>query len=70
MIRTQGNNVDCINKIGGWRMSTYADIQLPNELYQVVENIIVEIPTSILLLPKKIESISIILMNLLPKWRN
>ena len=51
-------------------MSTYADIQLPNELYQVVENIIVEIPTSILLLPKKIESISIILMNLLPKWRN
>lgn len=35
-------------KIGGWRVSTYADTKLPNELYQVVENQILEIQTSIL----------------------
>ena len=35
-----------INKIGGWRVSKSVNIKLPNELYQVVENQIVEIPTS------------------------
>ena len=28
--------LDFINQIGGWGMSTYADIKLPNELHQVV----------------------------------
>ena len=37
--------LDFDNKIGRWRVSKYVDIKLPNELYQVVENQIVEIRT-------------------------
>ena len=65
--------MDFIDKIGGWRMSTYAGTKLPSRLYQVVEKQIVEIPTATLLKPpkkKKLKSISIILMNLLVTWRN
>ena len=54
-------------------MSKYADAKLPNELCHVVENQLVEIPTSILfLLPLKIEKfnlMSMILMILLVKLR-
>ena len=32
--------------MGGWIVSKYVDIELPNEFYQVVENQIVEILTS------------------------
>ena len=35
-----------INKIGGWRVSKYVDIKLPNDFYQVVEHQLVEISTS------------------------
>ena len=52
-------------------MSKYADIKLPNELYQVVENIIVEIPTSIFCLPlkEKFNLMSMMLMILLVNLR-
>ena len=47
-------------------MSTYADITLPDELYQVVENQHLEIQASILLMPPKnneFKSMSMILMK-------
>ena len=45
--RTQGNNwILFYNRIGGWRVSKYADSKLPNELYQVAENHTVELPAS------------------------
>ena len=36
--KRQGKYLILKNKIGGWRVSKYAYITLPNELYQVVEN--------------------------------
>ena len=37
--------LDFHNDIGGWRVSKYDDIKLPNEPYKIVENQLVKIPT-------------------------
>ena len=74
-IKKTSKQVNCITRLGGWRVNKYADIKLPNELYQVVENQIVEIQATLTYYlistskREKLKLMSMTLMILLVKLR-
>ena len=67
-IKKTSKQVNCITRLGGWRVNKYADIKLPNELYQVVENQIVEIQATLtyyLISTSKRETLKLMSMTLM-----